>query len=113
MYLSQCDLELLKKAQETYGNKNQIVVSIEECCELAAILSKYVRYPDHDTAKKDLYEKVLSEVADIIICLNHIIMIFDIDKSNDIDKVISHKLERLKLWLSKSDNIYQTVLERG
>ena len=37
-------LNILAKARETYGDKNQIIVSVEELCELACKLAKIARF---------------------------------------------------------------------
>lgn len=111
MYTEEKVRDLLKKAQDTYGYANQISVANEECCELAQVLAKYIRYPDHTTAKIELNDRILDEVADVTICLEHIKMIFlisDIDLDNKIDK----KLQRLEKWLDKSTSIYQTTKDR-
>lgn len=102
---------ILNQAQETYGRQNQVMVTVEECCELAAVLSKYARYPDHNTAIEELYNKVLSEMADIIICTQHIEMIFEIDPA-DLKEMIDYKIQRLKGWLEKSKDMYQTTVDR-
>lgn len=105
-------LDLLKRAQYTYGYQNQISVSVEECCELAQVLSKYVRYPDHDTASNKLRDSIIDEVADVAICLNHVTTIFDI-KPEELKQRTDKKLARLEGWLNKSTDIHQTTKDRG
>lgn len=103
--------QLLKKAQDTYGYSNQISVSSEEFCELAAVLNKYIRYPSHELAIEDLREKVLKEYVDALICLKHILMIFQFSKK-EIENARDVKLDRLERWLSKSTSLYESVLDR-
>ena len=54
--------EILSKARETYGNKNQILVCIEELNELACVLAKYPRYDDDKEAVRDLYSKAIDSL---------------------------------------------------
>lgn len=103
--------EILEKARTTYGNRNQILVCIEELNELACVLAKYPRYEDEATARKELYSKVLDEVADVIIILDHVQSIIGVtDKS--IRERIELKIERLNRWLKKSDKMQETIDDR-
>lgn len=101
---------LLETAQATYGYANQIVVAIEELCELGAVLSKYPRYDFHDDAKKALRDKVLEETADVIIMLRHVQMIFGI-QPDEIESMMDKKLNRLKRWLSDEDKSFHHTTE--
>jgi hypothetical protein len=101
---------LLETAQATYGYANQIVVAIEELCELGAVLSKYPRYDFHDDAKKALKDKVLEETADVIIMLRHVQMIFGIQPT-EIESMMDKKLNRLKRWLSDEDKSFHHTTE--
>lgn len=104
--------KLLKKAQDTYGYSNQISVSAEELCELAAVLNKYIRFPSHAQAMTDpLRNKVIEEFADVAICMEHIQMIFEITPEEK-KQAMDRKLIRLDRWLNNSDSIYETVLDR-
>ena len=102
---------VLKRAQDTYGFANQLTVATEELCELAAVLSKYPRYPNHELASEKIREKVIEEMADVIICLEHIYMIFKVQDA-EIDGAIESKIERLTRWLNASDSQYQTTVDR-
>ena len=82
--------KLLQTAQETYGYANQVVVTIEELCELGAVLSKYPRYDFHDDAMVALRDKVLEETADVIIMLRHIQMIFEL-QPQDVEEMMDKK----------------------
>lgn len=102
---------LLKKARETYGDKNQILVSMEELNELACVLAKYPRYDDPDKATSELHDKVLDEVADVMIVLDHIVNIFSLSDP-EIDNRIIKKVIRLKRWLDHSESMQETVDDR-
>lgn len=101
---------LLETAQATYGYANQIVVAIEELCELGAVLSKYPRYDFHDDAKKALKEKVLEETADVIIMLRHVQMIFGL-QPDEVEQMMDKKLNRLKRWLENEDKSFHHTTE--
>lgn len=102
---------VLEMARETYGNKNQILVCIEELNELACVLAKYPRYDIEDEAVKALYDKALDEVTDVEIILRHVKSIFKIDKE-DIHNRTEAKIERLIRWLSASDSMQRTTEDR-
>jgi hypothetical protein len=102
--------KLLETAQATYGYANQVVVAIEELCELGAVLSKYPRYDFHDDAVEALRDKVLEETADAIIVLKHIQMIFGI-QPDELDNMMDKKLNRLKRWLENDNKSFQHTTE--
>lgn len=102
--------KLLQTAQETYGYANQVVVAIEELCELGAVLSKYPRYDFHDDAMAALRDKVVEETADVLIMMRHIQMIFNI-QPGELDAMTDKKLNRLKRWLSNDDKSFQHTTE--
>lgn len=102
--------KVLERAQETYGYANQVVVAIEELCELGAVLSKYPRYDFHDDAIKALKDKVVEETADVCIMLRHIQMIFGI-QPQELDNMIDKKLNRLKRWVDNDNKSFQHTTE--
>ena len=102
--------KLLETAQATYGYANQVVVAIEELCELGQVLAKYPRYNFHDDAVKVLKEKVLEETADVIIMLRHIQMIFGL-QPDEVEDMMDKKLNRLKRWLENEDHSFQHTTE--
>ena len=106
------ELHLLKKARETYGNANQILVSAEECCELAKELLKYPRYSTDEAALKNTYDKVLDERADLEIVLNHIDNIYHFDEDT-LTYAVTRKLKRLKKWLDTSNSMETTTKIRS
>ena len=104
--------EILKKARETYGNRNQLLVSIEELNELACVLAKYPRYEDDAKATQELYDKALDEVADVYTILEHVKAIFGItEEALWIRR--SAKAGRLQRWLSHSNSMTETVKDRA
>lgn len=102
---------ILKKARETYGNKNQILVCMEELNELACALAKYPRYEDETKATYELHNKVLDEVADVVIILDHIQSIFNIEDL-ELAHRIEMKVERLDRWLTHSTSMQETIDDR-
>lgn len=103
--------EILKKAQERYGKKNQIAVTLEELAELSAVLPKYLRYPTHEEGVAAIREHVVEEVADVVICLEHVSMIFDITPE-ELLRVKMAKLGRLQRWLDTEEGFHQTTKDR-
>lgn len=102
---------VLAKARETYGYTNQILVSTEELCELAAVCAKYPRYGTAEAAQIALHDNVIDEVADTLIILDHIINIFGLTPA-DIGGRVEKKVARLDRWLHTSSNIQQTTVDR-
>lgn len=87
--------EVLKKARKVYGPNNQILVSMEELCELATVCSKYPRYEDKKQARKELQQGVLDELT------------------SDLKKRVTKKVDRLERWLNHSDSPNYTLMDRG
>lgn len=111
-YIDSCSrLEVLQIARDTYGNTNQLMVSIEELNELSCVLAKYPRYEEHSKAVTELRDKVLDEVADVYVVLNHIVNIFELN-CTEIDERMDKKVDRLRGWLRKSDSMEQTTIDR-
>lgn len=104
-------VNILKKARDTYGNKNQILVCIEELNELACVLAKYPRYESEMEAKEKLKDAVLDEVADVLIILEHVQKILELE-DEEIGNRIEMKVERLNRWLTKSESMQQTLEDR-
>lgn len=103
--------KVLQKARDTYGDKNQIIVSIEECNELSAILAKFTRYHDSDTAISELKDKVLDEVTDVYVVLEHVKAIFGITQS-ELALRLDKKIDRLDRWLKTNSDMEQTTKDR-
>lgn len=103
--------KVLSHAREVYGEKNQILVAIEELNELACVCAKYPRYEDKDTAVENLREKVIDEMADVCIVLDHIQAIFNVSDTEIWQRAMK-KGERVERWLQKSTSMEQTTRDR-
>lgn len=103
---------VLKQARDTYGSKNQILVCIEELNELACVLAKYPRYDNEEEAKKELYDAVLDEFADVMIILDHVQSILQLS-DEAIHLRILKKVNRLSRWLENSTSMQRTVEDRA
>ena len=103
--------QVLQRAREVYGNKNQIMVVIEELNELSCVLAKYPRYDNHDIAVEKTYERVCDEFADVLIVLEHVKAIYNL-KDHDIAVNIDKKTRRLERWLDSSDHFQYTTESR-
>ena len=110
-FVSPIHREVLKKVRDTYGNTAQILVSVEELNELSCVCAKFPRYEDPDRARKELHNKAVDEVADVLIVLDHIINIFDLTPA-DIGNRIEAKVARMKRWLNVSTSQSQTMVDR-
>lgn len=102
----------LMRAREIYGYSNQILVAMEELNELAAVLAKYGRYSEHDKALHALKDKVIDEVADVLNVIDHIQAIFDISDENLVLRC-EQKAQRLERWLSNSNDLEYTTVDRA
>ena len=103
--------EILELARKTYGDTNQILVSVEELCELASVCTKYPRYDNKEKALKELQARAVDEVADVLIVLDHIINVFKL-YPEDITKRVEGKINRLQRWLATSDRLEQSTKDR-
>lgn len=111
LMLTESERKVLARARETYGNTNQILVSNEELCELAAVCAKFPRYDDPEKARRELGDKAIDEVADVLIVLDHIINIFQL-KPERVAARIDAKVDRLHRWLDASNSQEQTMIDR-
>lgn len=103
--------EVLQKARDTYGIRNQLAVAAEELNELAIALLKFMRYSDETKGVDETYDKVLEERADVEVILNHIDNIYGFTETQ-IQAEVWGKVERLKNWLDKTSDIEYTMEER-
>lgn len=109
--LSEDQRRSLREARDTYGESAQILVALEELCELASVCAKYPRYDDKSRAKKELHDRAVDEVADVLIVLDHVVSIFDLS-TEEVQTRIGAKIDRLRRWLSKSGSMEQTTVDR-
>ena len=91
------DKEIIEESIYLYGELLQTVVCMEELAELTQQLSKNIRKSSNE-------EDLISEIADVYICLDMITAINNID-SNKIQCEIYRKQERQRKRMleSKSD----------
>lgn len=104
-------LSILAEARETYGNKNQLLVSVEELCELSSVCTKYPRYSTHEKAVAELRGHVLEELGDVFNAIDHIQAIFGITDEEVVESA-ALKADRLARWLSKSSGMEITTQDR-
>lgn len=83
-------LQILNKALNHYGVEKQLLVCMEEPAELIQAISKAERYPNDEKRTDELIE----EIADVLICIEYLKMIYDIDQSN-VEMWINRKLKRI------------------
>lgn len=105
------DRKVLARVRKTYGTTAQLLVAIEELDELSKVCCKFPRYENPETAREKLHDKAVDEVSDVIVVLDHIFDIFDLDW----EEVVNHiptKVERVTRWLSKSNSMEQTTIDR-
>lgn len=104
--------DTLARAREVYGETNQILVSIEELNELAAVCAKYPRFDDKEEAVQKLREKVIDEVADVFNVLDHIQAVFHIQDAEAVARAAS-KAERINRWLRASSTLDISTKDRA
>ena len=90
------------KAYETFinnwGEKAQIMMSIEEMSELTKALCKYLRFKKHGISD-DLDYNIKEEIADVFNMINQLKMIFG---EEEIMKIADEKIERTLNKLSNN-----------
>lgn len=84
------DEKIIEEALNKYGIEKQLLVCIEEPAELIQAISKAERYPNDEKRTDELIE----EIADVLICIEYLKMIYDIDQSN-VEMWINRKLKRI------------------
>ena len=111
MKLTDESKKVLAKARLIYGSKNQISVAIEELNELACVLCKFIRYEHEEDAVEALYDKVVDEMADVLVVTDHIKAIFAMS-DNVVETRAEAKVARVRNWLEKSNSMEQTTVDR-
>ena len=109
--LTEKSKKVLTKARLIYGSKNQISVAIEELNELACVLCKFIRYEHEEDAVEALYDKVVDELADVLVVTDHIKAIFAMS-DNVVETRAEAKVARVRNWLEKSNSMEQTTVDR-
>lgn len=103
---------ILQQARDTYGARNQISVAIEELCELATALSKFVRYDHEEDGVTKTRTKVLDEYADVKIVLEHVMQIYSITPEEEL-AAMQAKIDRLQRWLATTDSLEYSTVDRA
>lgn len=80
--------EPLFEAVKTFGTLPQIVMFMEEAAELTQALSKNIR-------GKDNRSDIIEEMADVLIMVEQIKIIFEVDEK-EIQDIIEVKLKRIE-----------------
>lgn len=95
--------KVLKSAIDTYGFCAQQDVAIEEMSELTKALLKFRRFGNlvNPELKEKLRADIAEEVADVLITVEQVIMMYEIH--DDVQKNIEIKVERLKNRLENED----------
>ena len=82
-----------------YGTDTQTTTCMEECAELIQAISKLKRYnpedPNNKVSRNELIENLLEEMADVQICFNLLVAIYEL-KPSDLRRMIDHKVWRMK-----------------
>ncbi len=97
---------ILQKAIETYGVNAQIDIAVEEMAELTKALMKHRR---NEKFKKDDFNaaircmaSICGEIADVLIMLEQLQMIFD--NRGLVEKIKEEKIQRLENRLREAQN---------
>lgn len=98
-------------ARNAYGERFQVIVAMEELCELSCALAKFQRYDTPEEAVKQTRDKVISEFADALVMLETVKQIYGFGQA-ELDSQVEGKLDRLNRWLSKSSNPTLTTIDR-
>ena len=95
--------EVLKECIERYGKQPQVDMAIEEMSELTKALLKERRalHRDDPEAWKKATEDISEEMADVIIMLTQLTMIFE--NRDRVQSLIARKLARQEDRLAKAD----------
>ena len=104
--------QVLSRARATYGYRNQLAVAAEECNELAIAVLKFMRYSDLAEGVVRTRQNVLEERADVEVILNHIDEIYGLTKE-ELEKEVVGKIDRVNRWLSKSDKLSVSMVDRA
>jgi len=88
------NLKIYKKAIETFGQRSQINVAIEEMSELTKELCKLNRECDNKT-------EILEEIADVYIMMHQLTLIFDNGVEAGVIKNIDAKTKRLEKMMEE------------
>ena len=82
-----------KKLIEKHGIQTEIYICVEELNELSAVLMKMNRYTSEKVALVALHDRVLNELPDVTIGLEHIKNAFGISEE-ELEQEVKRKLDR-------------------
>lgn len=88
--------QINNETMDRYGIERQSLVAMEELSELQKAISKLVRNPEEKTKPlefKGLRNNLIEEMADVLICMDQLIIFYKIDRS-EIQELIQAKQER-------------------
>lgn len=91
--------EIFKKAIETYGEREQSAVAMEECGELIRAVNKMHRDP---SVKH--HNELIGEIADVLIMIEQLKIIYDLSPA-DIERMRALKITRLVKRLGMENKI--------
>ena len=80
----------IKEITNFYVKQYTCNLAMEECAELIQAINKCLRYPEEEQRK----EKLLEEMVDVEIMLNHLLCLFNIDL-HEHEKILERKTERV------------------
>lgn len=76
--------------KENSNDKDLIVIAIEEMAELTQCLTKFLRKRE---VSNEEYNHLHEEFADVVVCMNHLINIFEFDEGEITERML-YKLDR-------------------
>lgn len=92
------DKELVKKVIHKHGTVTQSMIAMEECSELIQAISKCLR--SKDLIPTETREHLIEEMADVMICLEQLMIMYSIT-----DEELISWIERKELRLKKREGI--------
>lgn len=102
---------ILKYLQHLCGADNVTTVCMEECMELGQAISKLKRYMSSDASISDTYKKLylnlVEEISDVLVCIEHLKILYSI-KKREIKRKIKKKVKRTNKRLNVPKSKYTT-----
>lgn len=92
------DKELVKKVIHKHGTVTQSMIAMEECSELIQAISKCLR--SKDLIPTETREHLIEEMADVMICLEQLMVMYSIT-----DEELISWIERKELRLKKREGL--------
>ena len=91
--------EILKKAIEAYGEREQSAVAMEECGELIRAINKM-----HRNQSIENRNELISEIADVQIMIEQLVLMYKLNPI-DIQRMKDYKISRLEDRLEKGRKV--------